>query len=224
MRQRGMKRGAIAIALALVICMSVTACGTDFDAKRYVQGCLDALTKAKFDDYTAMANIKEEEAQKEYDQRMDKELEAMTGSVSMSEEMQQKYRELFENMYSKCKYEVGDAVKNSSDSYTVPVKVSQMKIFEGVMSEAQQKATEYVEKQVKKNPNKVPSTEEITAKTLEYLLDIMTKKLENVEYGEETNIDVAVTRDKSQGNVFVISEATYTQILNACMDVSAMAG
>lgn len=222
MRQRGMKRGVIAIALALVVCMSVTACGSDFDAKRYVQGCLDALTKAKFDDYTAMANIKEEEAQKEYDQRMDQEVAAMTGSVSMSEELQQKYRELFKNMYSKCKYEVGDAVKNSSDSYTVPVKVSQMKIFEGVMSETQQKATEYVEKQKKKK--KTPSTEEITQKSMEILLDIMTKKLENVEYGEETSIDVAVTRDKSKGNVFVISEATYTQILSACMDVSAMAG
>lgn len=222
MRQRGMKRRVIAIALALVICMSVTACGSDFDAKRYVQGCLDALTKAKFDDYTAMANIKEEDAQKEYDQRMDKELEAMTGSVNMSEELQQKYRELFKNIYSKCKYEVGDAVKNSSDSYTVPVKVSQMKIFEGVMNEAQKKATEYVKEQKKKK--KTPSTEEITQKSMEFLLDIMTEKLENVEYGEETSIDVAVTRDKSQGNVFVVSEATYTQILTACIDINAMMG
>lgn len=224
MKQRAKKRGVIAIALAFVICMSVTACGADFDAKRYVQGCLDALTKAKFDDYTAMANIKEEDAKKEYEQRMDKEVQAMTGSVNLSEELQQKYRELFKNMYSKCKYEVGDAVKNSSDSYTVPIKVSKMKIFEGVMKEAQEKAMQYVEEQQKKNPKKTPSTQEITEKSMEFLLDIMTKKLENVEYAEETNIDVAVNRDKSQGNVFVISEATYTQILNACMDVEAAMG
>ncbi|MCM1245886.1 MAG: hypothetical protein NC293_09625 [Roseburia sp.] len=218
MKQRRMKRAAVVTALVLVICMSVTACGTDFDAKRYVQGCLDAMTKGKFDDYTAMANINAEEAQKQYDESMDQEMKAMMGSLSLSEELQQEYREMFKNLYAKCKYEVGEAVKNSSDSYTVPVKVYKMKIFEGIMQDAQKEATEYVNKQMKKNPDKVPSKEDVTKKTLEYLLELMTKKLENVEYGEETNIDVAVTRDKSQGNVFAIPDATYTQILNACMD------
>lgn len=202
------------VTLLLVVCL--TGCfSSDFDAKRYTQGCLDALTKAKFDDYTEMTTITKEEAQKQYDEHMDKELASLTGAVSLSADLQEQYLALFKDLYSKCKYEVGEAVKNSDESYTVTVTTYKMKAFEGAMESVMKK----VEELAKESKN--ISQDEVTEKTFQFLLDEVKGKLENVEYAEAQKIDISVTCNNST-NTYTISESDYQKIVQACIDIDAL--
>lgn len=202
------------VTLLLAVCL--TGCfSSDFDAKRYTQGCLDALTKAKFDDYTEMTTISKEEAQKQYDEHMDKELASLTGSVSLSDDLQQQYLALFKDLYNKCKYEVGDAVKNSDESYTVTVTTYKMKAFEGVMQTVMAKAEEEAKKSKNIDEN------ELTEKTFRFLLDEVKGKLESIEYAEPEKVDISVTCNNST-NTYTISESDYQKIVKGCIDIDAL--
>lgn len=214
------KRNLFTMAVTFVLILSLTACSfSDFDAKRYVQGCLDALTKEKFDDYVEMTQSTKEEAQKEYDERMDKEISSM-GISGMSDEMEQKYRDLFKTIYSKCKYEVGEAVKNSDDSFTVPVTTYKLTVFEGCMTEMQSQIAEWAEKIAKKGTQ--PSSDEITEKTMEILLDCTKKNLEKEQYAEAVKVDVTVKKSSTDSNTYIIDESDYEKVLNACIDTDKM--
>ncbi len=202
----------VPILLVAAMVVSVTGCGEKFDASRYVKGCLDASTKGVFEDYVAMTNTTEEQAKKEYEERMNSEVEAMTGSISMSEEMQEKYRTLYKDIYSKYKYEVGEAKEGENDSFTVPVKTYRLKIFEKTMEETQTK----VEEEVKKN--KSASTEETMQLYLETLANVLTEKLQNPEYGEEETIEVNLSVNSSS-NEYEMSSADVTKLFAALDDV-----
>ncbi len=220
MNQMTKKRSLFTVAAAFVLILSLTACSfSDFDAKRYVQGCLDALTKEKFDDYVEMTNSTKEEAQKEYDERMDKEISSM-GISGISDEMEQKYRDLFKSIYGKCKYEVGEAVKNSDDSYTVPVTTYKLTVFEGCMTEMQAELTKWAEKVAKEG--KQPSDSEITEKTMQILLDCINKNLEKDQYAEAVKVDVTVKKSTTDSNTYVIDDSDYEKVMNACVDMDKM--
>lgn len=212
--------------VALLVIVNLSGCALlnmfgDFDAQRYTQGCLDAALKGEFDDYTATTGMTKEEAQKEYDERMEKDIQSM-GITGISDEMKQKYKDLFAEIYGKCKYEVGEAKKNEDDSFTVPVTAYKLKAFDGCVERIQNDITEWAE-EIAESGATQPSNEEVIEKTMNILLECITENLEKLEYGDATTIEITVTGKKDGLKTeYSIADSDFTKILNACLDTEAM--
>ncbi len=211
--------------LAVVLCISLTAClGQDFDAKRYVTGCLDAMTKAKFDDYTEMTAISKEEAQKQYDQRLDEELAAMTGTIAMDDKMKTSYRELFRDIYANFKYEVGEAVKNDDDTYTVPITTYKLAVFKGALNSMAEKVENYTKKLTKKEAQELAKdAQKANQLSVQFLYEIASENLAKKEYGDPQKIEVTVKRSNDDSKAYTISDSDYEKIFQACLDTDAVA-
>lgn len=63
-----MKR-VLALGMAVLMCMGLTACGKDFDAAGYTKSVLDANYHAQYDKYAEYRGISESDAKKESDRR-----------------------------------------------------------------------------------------------------------------------------------------------------------
>ncbi len=223
--KQGMKK-ILTTVVALLVIVNLSGCAIfdmfgDFDAQRYTQGCLDAAFKGEFDDYTATTGMTKEEAQKEYDERMDKEIQSM-GVAGISDEMKQKYKDLFEDIYSKCKYEVGEAKKNSDDSFTVPVTTYKLKVFDGCMERIQTDITKWAEEIIASGASQ-PSNDEVIDKTMNIMLDCINENLEKAEYGDATTVEITVKGNKDGSKTeYSISESDFEKIFNSCVDAEAM--
>ena len=101
------------------ICMigSLNGCAK-FDASAYVKAILD---NSYLNDSTEFVEQKigtAEEAAELYKQGIDAEMDAMLASVTLSDEVQEAYREFYENMFQKVKYTVGEATKIDKNTET----------------------------------------------------------------------------------------------------------
>lgn len=206
--------------LVAVMVIGLTGCGESFDAARYVKGCLDASTKGVFEDYIATTNQTEEEAKKEYEEKLDSELASLTGAFEMTDEDKESWRNLFKTIYGKYKYEVGEATKGDNMTFTVPVKTYRLTIFKAAMEETQKKAEDEMEKMVKKNASSL-STSDVSKMYLDYLSEAITAKLENPEYGEEQTVNVTIKINNST-NEYEIDDASVTALFGALDDISDM--
>lgn len=204
-----------AIFLIASMMFALTGCGKTFDASRYVKGCLDASTKGVFTDYCDMTNSTEEEAKTEYETKMNTELESMTGSITMTDEMRQRYLSIYKQIYSKCKYEVGEAKEGKDKSYTVPVKICRLNIFKSVLDETQQRLQQKVEEMIQ---NKQPtSTEQTMQVYVDILAGVFEEKLQNPEYGAEETITVTIAVNSSS-NEYEIADEDVVKLFAALDD------
>lgn len=204
MRKRRSRCVCMAFILAASMMFVLTGCGKSFDASRYVKGCLDASTKGIFTDYCDTTNSTEEEVKKEYETRMNTELESMTGSITMTDEMRQRYLSIYKQIYSKCKYEVGEAKEGKDHSYTVPVKICRLNIFKSVLDETQQRLQQKVEEMIQ---NKQPtSTEQTMQLYVDILAGVFEEKLQNAEYGAEETVTVSVVVNSASDEYKIADE------------------
>lgn len=206
------------VLLVVAVVFSMAGCGKKFDASRYVKGCLDASTKGVFEDYVAMTNSTEEQAKKEYEDRMEAEVNAMTGTIDMSEEMKEKYRTLYKDLYSKFKYEVGEATEGDNKSFTVPVKAYRLNVFAATMEETQKQLEDKVKELSKK---KAPSTQESMQLYVEILADVLTEKLKSPEYGEPETITINLSVNSSSKE-YEMSDSDINKVFDALSDLSSM--
>ena len=127
MKSKIMKRVGLILAC---ICMigSLNGCAK-FDASAYVKAILD---NSYLNDSTEFVEQKigtAEEAAELYKQGIDAEMDAMLASVTLSDEVQEAYREFYENMFQKVKYTVGEATKIDKNTIAVTVTYENMNIF-----------------------------------------------------------------------------------------------
>lgn len=206
----------------LVLMFSLTGCfGESFDASRYVKGCLDASTKGVFEDYIATTNQTEEQAKKEYEDRIDSDLKSIAGAVNLDEKQQEEWKNLFKGIYGKYKYEVGEATKGENMSFTVPVKVSRLQIFNAALEEAQKKSEDDMKKMLKKNKNKTPSNDEIMQIYFDNMKTVLQEKLENPEYGAEETVNVTVKLNQST-NEYEVDDTSVNNLFAALDDSDSM--
>lgn len=211
-----LKQFSLGLILVLMLC-TMTGCLSQFDASRYATACLDLITKGETKDYIEMTKQTKEEAEEWYNSFLDEEVNSMTASISnMTDEQTQNFRSLFENIYKKAKYEVGEATKNDDKSFTVPITVYKYKIFEGELKIVQDKLTDYYTEQAKNG--KTLTEDEITSLAVDYLYEDLNAKLETAEYEEAEVINIAITPDSN--NVYSISQSDYKNILYKLFDIS----
>ncbi len=182
------------IALALVCVLLVGAlsgCGSKFDAKGYLNALLDASYKGDSKAFVDMKLGTEDEAAKLYEQGIDAEMSAFLSGVTVSDELESEFRDIFKQMLGSVKYTVGDAEKQG-DNYVVTVTYEKMKIFEPVMSQYTEQVTALAA-EWQANPDSMPASEDaMMEEILVILRDCMKEALPNVQYAESATTTVRI--------------------------------
>lgn len=184
------KRISLMIAMAACFSMLLGGCGkklTTENAPDYVKSALDACYKAEFDDYMEFTKSTQEEAEELYQTGLDTNMEA-SGIVAsdVSSELQEQYRQLFADILSISKYEVGEA-KEDGDGFTVEVTVEPFLMFNGLDQE--------LLPLLETEEAQTLTDEEIEPYVFQKMYELMSSKLESPEYGEPTTVTVHIQPD-----------------------------
>lgn len=226
MKYTYVKKAKQAICIMLVLCCTVmmSACSLsditklfrDFDAQGYTQSFLDAIVKKDFSEYAEITNSSEETAKKEYETLLDSSTTNFLSAMTVSDATRQEVRTMFDTIYSKWHYEVGEATKNDDDSFTVPVTLRQLKAFTGALQTTQDEFT----KEAKKKPNLTQN--DYYDLYCKIFIDAVNKNIEKGNYGEPAVVNVKVAPTAADKNVFEISRDSIQQMYNAAVDASVL--
>ncbi len=171
---------------------SLTGCAK-FDASAYLKAILD---NSYLNDSTEFVEQKigtAEEAAELYKQGIDAEMEAMLASVSLSDEVQEAYREFYENMFNKVKYTVGEATEIDKNTIEVTVTYEKMNIFAMAMAAYEPAATELMtEWSVAALTGSEPSEQEMMDTLFLTLRDCMQAALDTATYDEPKTTTIKV--------------------------------
>lgn len=194
----------IAVLTAMIMVL-LCGCGSGMsaeDAGSYTKSILDATYKGEFKDYIKWTGSTEDEAKELYDNNLDATLKQVGFTeLGISDELLGKYRQLFEDMASKAKYEIGD-VEEDGDGYAVEVTIYPFASFEGIQDEVRNQVD--VESLADKSEKEM--YEVIFAK----MYEIMAQKLESPKYGDAQTLTVQVT--PNDDGVYSIPESELTEI------------
>jgi hypothetical protein len=138
-----MKRRIVAIALALVLIVALSACGSDTNAiKTLVQGNIDTIYLGQYDqDYMELTGETEETLNQQYEDGLDVEAQYFCSYFSIvdssagetyddvSDDIKQQIIDMYKEIYSHAKFTVGEVAAMQDGNYTVQVTVSPINII-----------------------------------------------------------------------------------------------
>ena len=197
-----MKKTILAIACALAL----AGCGGMSEEERlstYVQGYLDLTYKDQInDDFLEIAGISEEEAEQQYQDGLDVEVQFFIDGIATieypTEEIETAIRDMYEEIYSHSSYTVGAASELDSGNYAVEVKVQPIDIMTNFTPEDFQNVFTQVlaERGVTDNFALYSmSEEEYATADQEYanrLVAMIEEKIPSIGYTEEKSLAVQI--------------------------------
>ena len=206
------KKSRILVAVVLMMAFLLTACGggmTAEDAREYAQSCLDAAYKAKFDTYMKWTESSREEAQAMYDEGINNSMTASgLAEAGVSQELQDKYEQLFKDMYGQANYTLAEAVEDGADGYTIDVTVCPFTVFDGLEDELMT-----VVEDLASNLTTVPTDQEINEMVFQAMYDLLSARNENMVYGDPVVVTIQVIPDAD--GVYYIPDADLLAIESA---------
>ncbi|MBD5545087.1 MAG: hypothetical protein HDR01_12855 [Lachnospiraceae bacterium] len=208
----------LALTLALVTTLSLSGCSlfAQFDAASYTQAVLDAATKAEFDKYIELTGSTTEDAQAEYDEVLESFLTEYE-ELSISDELLEKYKQLFIELLAKTKYSVGEAEKDGK-TFIVPLTIEPLIIYDGFdeeIEEASNAFREELEAEVAES-GEIPSEDELLERSYQLAYDIMSARIASATYGEPQTITVTVSQNSD--GLWGISDSDYTAIVSLLVE------
>lgn len=217
MKRTNAKKLSIFLLFILVTACTVTGCTPSFDARAYIKACLDANTHGEFAEYADITKTSVEEVEALYNKGIDTEISYLD-SYNISDEKREEFRALFVDIYKSFKYEVGEAVRNDDDSYSVPVTTYKLQIFKDIMSEGEAYLTDYAQKEV--DAGRTPTQEQLEEEALNYMYDTMKANLGALEYGEAVTITVTVSPSQQNSQtVYSVGQADLQTLLESFIDI-----
>ncbi len=182
------------LAVMLMTLLTLSGCQKEFDASGYLKAILD--NSYKHDD-TAFLEQKigtEEQAEELFQEGIDNNMDAMTASLSIPEDQEADFRTLFEDIYSKADYTVGETEKQDDDSYVVTVTYRPMELFSQVETQLTEEVNNLTESYMQDamNGGEVPDEETLTAEIMQLYKDLTNAQLENLTYGDEQSCQVRI--------------------------------
>ncbi|MGN1167665.1 MAG: hypothetical protein ACI4S2_14695 [Lachnospiraceae bacterium] len=201
----GMRKYAAFLIMIALTVWAITGCGMkEKDAKAYVQATLDANYKGDFKEYIEITDSTEEEAKEIYENNMNIVMSSFVESDNITDEMNAKYKKLFQDIYAKANYTIGE-VEKTGEGFDVEVKTAQFQVFDGVEDELVEKATKEVEKSKEQL-----SEEEIDTIACEVLYELLSDKVNNPVYENEQSLTVKIIKDSD--GVWMIPEEYLDEI------------
>ncbi|EOH91794.1 hypothetical protein [Enterococcus pallens] len=174
-----------------------SACGAGtYDASGYVKSMLDAQTRGEYDQYLELTESTKEDAEDLYNKAIEMQMDAIDADA-LSDELSEKYEELFKKIYKQTKYTVGEAKEGDDDSFTVPVEVETLQLFEGLkedLADFQKELTTEVMAQMAEDGT-APDEQELTEKAFQRMYDFLNEKVENPTYGKKSTVEVKVAKN-----------------------------
>lgn len=198
------KRG-LSIGLLMVMVLTLLGgCGRTFDASGYTKAVLDVSYKNEIAQYVQLTGESKEEAEKIFTKNMDVTMEAFQ-AMDFPEDLENQFRELFENLAKNVRYTVGEAVEDKDGNFTVDVSIEPITIFNDTYETFQNQAKEYATKVANDvmNGAEVPSDEDMQNNVYEIYYNILKSTVdEGIKYGAPETITVHV--NKGSENVYEI--------------------
>lgn len=201
----------------------VNTCQPKFDAAGYVKSYADSNYKGEFDKYAELCQVDASEAQKIYDENVEKIVTSFASGLELDDEMKEKYTGLVKELIGKVKYTVDDDVEYKDGEFTVKVKTQRLnfvvdmdkayKVAEKIGEEA---ADEYLKTHKKINQSEY--TEFLEEKVVVALYDYFADLVKNVDYDEEQAIEITVA--KNSDGLYVMSETERKEFDNALISAS----
>ena len=123
-------RNKLSVILIIIMIIGMLAgCGSRVDVSAYVKSILDVRYKNDSTTYVEMKFGTEEEAEKAYNEGMDKIVNEFVKNLGISEEMTKEYRQILADVSASVKYTVGEAVKQEDGGSLVHVTYEKMNLF-----------------------------------------------------------------------------------------------
>lgn len=188
-------RAWLTVVVALTTVLALSACGssskmTGSDAKKYAQSVLDASYKGEFTEYMKQTDCTKDEAEEMYNKGIDSTMDASgLDDTDVSDELKEEYRQLFIDIYKSADYTLDDAKEDGEDGFTIDVKIKPFTLFNGMEEELQ---TAVQEKAAAMSELTDAEVDELVYQTM---YDLLSAKLENLEYGDETTVTLHVKPD-----------------------------
>lgn len=192
------------LVLLMILTMAVlSGCGmTEEEASEYVKASLDAAYKGEFEVFVEITDSTPEGAQAMYEENIVHTMEAAGFSeMKISDELTDKYKQLFLDILKIADYSVGEAHETENGEFEVSVEITPLKIFDEI---SEDKVSEAVISRIDKM-KKYPGDKKITEITFEEIYEILSEELKEPSYGEEA-IDHTVTVHKNEKGMYYISE------------------
>lgn len=131
-----------ALALALALALSLAGCGAMEDVSRtLVQGNLDEIYLGKYsDEFLELVDITADEAEANYLQGLQTEAEFFTYYFDITyptEELTNELVELYKEIYSHSRYEVGESTKVDDTTYGVQLTIYPIDIMQKVVDQSE---------------------------------------------------------------------------------------
>lgn len=194
------------VVLLTGICILCIGCGKKFDASGYTKAILDVGYKNQTEKYVELTGADKKDADKIFEDNLNLMLQEFAG-YELPDELEEKYRVLFQDMMKKVKYTVSEAKDDDNKNFTVDVTVEPMLIFTETYAEFQKQSEEYA-RQVSNevmNGASMPSDQEMQNHVFEIYHTILRNYLDNgMKYGNPETVTVHVI--KNEKNVYHISQ------------------
>ncbi|MGC4019777.1 MAG: hypothetical protein QM793_11520 [Muricomes sp.] len=194
----------VMLLMAMVITLLGGCTGT-FDASAYTKAVLDVSYRERDRAIHGVDRSIKGAAEKIFTQNMDATMKGFE-ALNFPEELETKFRELFENLAKNVKYTVGEAVEDQDGNFTVDVSIEPITIFDDTYEEFQKQAQDYATKVANDvmNGATVPSDEDMQNNVYEIYYNILKTTMdERIKYGEAETVTVHINK-VDDGNVYEI--------------------
>ena len=197
-----------ALALALALALSLAGCGAMEDVSRtLVQGNLDEIYLGKYsDEFLELVDITADEAETNYLQGLQTEAEFFMYYFDITyptEELTNELVELYKEIYSHSRYEVGESTKVDDTTYGVQLTIYPIDIMQKVVDQSEPVINEL-------NNQTFDTYEAYDAAWAEAFIQLCRDNLDSVGYLDPVEMVVQVKRDEN--NVWTIYEDDFQDI------------
>lgn len=216
--KKSIGKAAIVLLLIASIGVSLTACGSKFDASSYVKAMLDAGYLEQYDGYIENVGT-QEEAEAFRESVLDNAMSGLNESGVLSEDMSGNFRLFFSDLLKKANYTVGEAQKDG-DNYLVEVTYRPFTALD-ILDDDEALNEAVMEKIPTDQEDLYSKTEdELMALYMEGYLAVLNEQLATAEYGDEASITLRV--EKGSGGTYSINEDDMYSLDSALfnMDIS----
>lgn len=199
-----MKKRIVSVVVMLGVLLLLAGC-ISFDAAAYTQAVLDVSYKNQSERYMELTDSSREDAEAIFQENLDATMEGFK-TMQLPEDLEKKYRELFENIIQQVKYTVGEAVKDEEGNFEVTVTIEPITLFDDTYEEFQIRAQEYAADITNEvmNGEEMPSDEEMKNRVYQIYYEVLKEGVDSgIKYGEPEIIVMHV--NKNGKNTYEIS-------------------